>query len=485
MASIVITAPSSAEEGERVSASVRVKSTLDYHASYRGDIKALPDLYPDYVIGEIDQIILAGDSVTVNVSFTMPDCNTTVFLWLERWSFDHWVYDSSASKVVSLEIPVPETFHLSIHVPSWAAGGYVDPGSGDYPAYSTVKLTAHPLSGYQFTNWGGDASGTSPTYNLYMDSNKSVEAYFEKVPVEPFDPWNYDLNGDGYIDKSERAKAVNDYYAGIITKGQLDQVLALPSAPPTTFHLSILVPSWAAGGYVEPGSGDYPANTTVKLTAHPLSGYQFTNWGGDASGTSPTYNLYMDSDKNVEAYFEPVPVPETFHLSILVPPWAAGGYVDPGSGDYPADSTVTLTAHPLSGYQFTSWGGDASGISTTFNLYMNSDKNVEAYFEPVPVPETYHLSIYIPPWAAGGYVDPGSGDYPAYSTVKLTAHPLSGYQFTGWGGDASGISPTYNLYMNSDKNVEAYFEKVPVEEFVGTIIRKELKYDGKGTIPVY
>jgi len=183
VASIVITAPSSVEEGERVSVSVRVTSTLAYHASYKATIYAVPDLYPDYVIGSIDQVIMSGASVTRSASFTMPDCNTTVFVWVERWSFDHWVYDGSASKVVSLEIPVPETFHLSILVPSWAAGGYVDPGSGDYPAYSTVKLTAHPLSGYQFTGWGGDASGTSLTYNLYMNSDKNVEAYFEKVPV--------------------------------------------------------------------------------------------------------------------------------------------------------------------------------------------------------------------------------------------------------------------------------------------------------------
>ncbi len=186
MASISITAPSSAAEGERVSVSVRVTSTLAYHASYKGDIQALPKLYPGYVIGEIDQIIKSGESVTRNVSFTMPDCDTTIFLWLERWSKDHWVYDGSASKVISVEIPVPTTFHLSILVPSWAAGGYVDPGSGDYPANTTVKLTAHPLSGYQFTGWGRDASGTRLTYNLYMSSDKNVEAYFEKVvvPVE-------------------------------------------------------------------------------------------------------------------------------------------------------------------------------------------------------------------------------------------------------------------------------------------------------------
>ncbi|GAI65710.1 unnamed protein product [marine sediment metagenome] len=108
MASISITAPSSAEEGERVSVSVRVTSTLAYHASYEATIYAVPDRYPDYVIGSIDQIIKSGESVTRSASFTMPDCNTTVFVWVERWSKDHWVYDGSKSKVVSLEIPAPD-----------------------------------------------------------------------------------------------------------------------------------------------------------------------------------------------------------------------------------------------------------------------------------------------------------------------------------------------------------------------------------------
>ncbi|GAI67495.1 unnamed protein product, partial [marine sediment metagenome] len=174
----------------------------------KATIYAVPDLYPDYVIGSIDQVIMSGASVTRAASFTMPDCNTTVFVWVERWSKDHWVYDGSASKVVTVEIPVPTTFHLSVLVPSWAAGGYVDPGSGDYPAYSTVKLTAHPLSGYQFTGWGGDASGTSLTYNLYMNSDKNVEAYFEKVPVEPVEEFagkisrkelEYSGSGDGIV----------------------------------------------------------------------------------------------------------------------------------------------------------------------------------------------------------------------------------------------------------------------------------------------
>jgi len=101
---ISIVAPSSAKKGVTVNASVTVKNITQYHYSFRGNIYAVPDLYLDYLIGSIDQIITSGSSVTRNVSFTMPDCNVTIFIWLECWSFDHWVYDNSASKVVSLEV---------------------------------------------------------------------------------------------------------------------------------------------------------------------------------------------------------------------------------------------------------------------------------------------------------------------------------------------------------------------------------------------
>ena len=109
LATISITAPSSAKKGTSVPVSVKVTNTLDYHASFRGDIFAVPDNYSHYVIASIDQVIMSGSSITRNGSFTMPDCNVTILLWLERWAFDHWTYDGSASKVVSFEVTYPAT----------------------------------------------------------------------------------------------------------------------------------------------------------------------------------------------------------------------------------------------------------------------------------------------------------------------------------------------------------------------------------------
>ena len=169
--------------------------------------------------------------------------------------------------------------------------------------------------------------------------------------------------------------------------------LCTVAAAPTTYHLSIFVPTWAAGGYVEPGSGDYPANTTLKLTAHPLSGYKFTGWGRDASGTDPTYDLLMDADKNVEAYFEKVAVEYTLEITVEPP---ATGYVtkSPSKAKYPAGEVVTLTAYPYSGYEFDHWGGwppypGVGSTSRTLELTMTADWVVVAAFqkEEAPPPE--------------------------------------------------------------------------------------------------
>jgi len=76
--------------------------------------------------------------------------------------------------------PVP-SYHLSTSV-SPSGSGSVIPSSGSYEAGSTVTVTAQPSSGYVFDQWGGDASGTSPTVTITMDSDKSITAHFTYSP---------------------------------------------------------------------------------------------------------------------------------------------------------------------------------------------------------------------------------------------------------------------------------------------------------------
>jgi uncharacterized repeat protein (TIGR02543 family) len=55
---------------------------------------------------------------------------------------------------------------------------------------------------------------------------------------------------------------------------------------------------------VSPAGGEYESGTQVTLTASPAMGYIFENWTGDASGSTSTITITMDSDKSLTAHFE-------------------------------------------------------------------------------------------------------------------------------------------------------------------------------------
>ena len=53
-----------------------------------------------------------------------------------------------------------------------------NPNTPYYDAGSTVELTAAPNSGYTFSGWSGDASGTASPTTVTMSGNKAVTASF-------------------------------------------------------------------------------------------------------------------------------------------------------------------------------------------------------------------------------------------------------------------------------------------------------------------
>ena len=70
-------------------------------------------------------------------------------------------------------------------------------------------------------------------------------------------------------------------------------------------RLLTTVTSPSAGGSVvrSPDAVSYTAGTTVTLTATPATGYSFTGWSGDLSGTKNSETITMDTDKTLTASF--------------------------------------------------------------------------------------------------------------------------------------------------------------------------------------
>ena len=118
------------------------------------------------------------------------------------------------------------------------------------------------------------------------------------------------------------------------------------------------------------------AGTQAKVTAAPSKGYRFDHWEGGASGTSPTVQVMMDSDKNLVAYFTKI-----FVLSGTALP-GNGGSVSPNSGIYDAGTRVSLTAATsVFPYAFDHWSNTDGDSANLTSVTMDADKAVTAYFK--------------------------------------------------------------------------------------------------------
>jgi len=143
------------------------------------------------------------------------------------------------------------TLNASVNPPQ---AGSISPSGGEYELNEQVTLTASAANGYTFDYWSDGAESTSPTVTITINSDKSLTANFKAITT-------------------------------------------------VTHNLTISI---NGQGIINPGEGiyEYPSGTQVTINVSAISGWDFDHWSGDATGTSHTIVITMDSDKLVTAYFE-------------------------------------------------------------------------------------------------------------------------------------------------------------------------------------
>ncbi|WP_342039365.1 InlB B-repeat-containing protein [Pontibacter indicus] len=382
--------------------------------------------------------------------------------------------------------PPPVTYYSLTLTPPENGSIRHEPAGETYEAGTVVTLTAEAHEGFRFTGWTGDATGTSNPLALTMSGNKTVSASFEAIPTYKLTITNPD-NGSGTIGHTPEADQEGKYtedtevtltaipangyqFTGWTgdASGDVNPLKLIMDAdknvsatfeliPPTVYTLTLHDPT---NGSIEadPAADSYVAGTEVTLRAIPDDGYRFTGWSGDASGTEATTAVVMNANKTVSATFEPIP---TFTLTIAE---SSNGSItqDPApdqTGKYREGTMVTLTAEPASGYRFTGWAGDVTGVELTTTITMDADKHASATFELI-LPTMYKLTLTQPENGSIS-LEPSADTYEAGSVVTLTATAASGFRFAGWTGDASGTANPLQLTMNADKAVSATFEAIP------------------------
>ncbi len=118
-------------------------------------------------------------------------------------------------------------------------------------------------------------------------------------------------------------------------------------------------------------------------------------------------------------------------------------------------STVTLTATPVEGYEFTNWtlNGDVVSTEPTYSAQAISDLNIVANFKK----RNYLASINS---SEGGSISgSGTGYYEFQTELTLTAEPDEGYKFDGWDVDGELVSTNaqYTFTVSRATEVKALF----------------------------
>lgn len=253
---------------------------------------------------------------------------------------------------------------------------------------TVVGLKATPIAGWSFSHWSGDtawASGDSATATMY--GHRAVTATFAA---------------------NNCTLTVN-----VTGRGRVDRAVYLSGA-------------WVS----QADSIIYSYGTVVRITAVDSTGFAFSAWGGDHSGSATPSYITMSGSKTVTATF----ALRTYTLDVTED--GSGSVTrDTTAASYPWGLVVTLTAGPDEGYKFTGWSDDTTATTNPLAVPMWKDKDITATFVAAD-------SFWLHAVAVGGSINLDPPDttltgedslyYDDGQEIRLLAVPDSGYYFYRW-----------------------------------------------------
>lgn len=277
---------------------------------------------------------------------------------------------------------------------------------------SVVTLTATPDDGYRFVGWSGSVSSTDLTIEVTMDANVNLTASFATIPGSGCDgettitmnheedgigeycfvtsgtlnyinSWNTDyleVNGQDFTNTWTNTipdaddGLIHIHYVATLSYAHFE-ISGTDGDAATTYALTV---DASGSGDVSPTSGSYTEGTEVTLTATPADGYLFSEWSGDASGTTNPLTITMDSDKSITAVFEEDTTESVnYTLTTTV---IGDGIISNYDGNYASGTEITLEAEALEGWVFEGWSGDVVSSAVSITFVMDADKNITATF---------------------------------------------------------------------------------------------------------
>ena len=287
-------------------------------------------------------------------------------------------------------------------------------GGGTYDYGSSVKSTATPATGYNFTKWVDETGGESTT-NPYpgweITKNRTIQAVFTIK--------SYSIT----LAAQFRIAETGDFTGG------------------------------TTGGTVS-GGGTVTHGTSVTAKATPATGYSFAGWyeGSNKVSDDASYTFSATGNRSLTARFQRQWFTVTFTAG-------TGGSVAPTSARVEYGGEASSTATAATGYTFSGW---SNGVKTAKLTVTNVTANA-----------TYAASFGINTYVITYAKETGIASVtPTSETVEhganavgSTAALTTGYNFDGWYNGATRVSTslTYaptavksNLSLTAKANINSY-----------------------------
>lgn len=143
-----------------------------------------------------------------------------------------------------------------------------------------------------------------------------------------------------------------------------------------TINYPVVITVTAAKGGTVSGSGEYLAGETAVLQAVPDKGYEFQGWYYKGALVSETSEYYVQVQETgtYEARFKEK---EKGRVVVSCDPVNSGQLT--GGGEYLVGSEVTISAKPVSGYEFQGWYQDGKKITEAGSYVFSCEKGEAVY----------------------------------------------------------------------------------------------------------
>ena len=316
-----------------------------------------------------------------------------------------------------------------------STNSYTLSGSG---SYAWVSATAN--SGYTVSSIGG-VNNTTRVYIYY-------HSQINDIRISPSAPTSY-LIGSGIVSTSVSVTFARTYYIDYYPNG---------GTPTTPVTQSVR-------------SDSSVSIYTINQAGFSRSGYTFTGWNTNTSGTGTSYRpgqSYSPS-RNISLYAQWERTVVTYTYTYYSNPPVSGVAEESFTETYEEGETATRPSCPWSFSSYYYYFGGWSGFSST----VTGNKTINATWDYSP-PVSYYDVTYNGNGATGGSTTGHSSVREGNSiTIRECGFTKTGYTFVEWNTNSSGTGTSYDpgdsLTVNYNRTLYAIWERDSVNPVISRV----------------